>query len=99
MMTPSLTWIIRTFVPILVGFLVSLGVKYGFHLNSASVTVYVTAAVVAGYAALARFVEVKYPSIGKYLVSFGLVTAQPVYVAPTSIPIIKAAAATLDPKS
>ncbi len=76
------SWLIRTLVPLLVGFLISLGVKFGFHLQSSAVTVYVTAAVMAGYTGLARLIEIKYPKVGKYLVSLGLATAQPVYVPP-----------------
>jgi hypothetical protein len=76
------TWLVRTLVPVLAGFLISLGIKAGFHLSSPTVTVFVTGAVVAGYAALARGIEVRYPKVGKWLISLGLAASQPVYVPP-----------------
>jgi hypothetical protein len=78
--TGSLPFIVRTFVPIIVGFLLSVAVKYGFHLTSASLTVYVTFAITAVYTALAHYVETKWPWLGKYLVSAGLTSKKPVYL-------------------
>jgi hypothetical protein len=74
------SWVLRTVVPLIVGLIIAYALKLGLHLTSPSVTVWVTSAVTAGYIALARYVEVKWPAIGKYLVSLGLVTAQPTYV-------------------
>lgn len=51
--------LIRTFVPILVGLAVSLGLKFGFELDVEGVTDLSTALVTAVYYAAVRFLEVK----------------------------------------
>jgi hypothetical protein len=66
------------------GILITFAASHGIHIGSAAVVTLVTGAVVIAYTTLARFIEIKYPKIGKWLVSLGLATAQPTYVPPKS---------------
>lgn len=74
--------LIRTWVPIAVGSVLSwLAVKYGIAVPesiSNEVTVGLTAALIAGYYALVRGLEKRWPAFGKLLGA----AKKPVYVAP-----------------
>ena len=60
-----LTSLIRTLVPLIVGFLISIPVIAGTGVSSEQLAGLVTALVTAGYYALARFLEAKVsPSFG-----------------------------------
>lgn len=90
--------IIRTWVPIALGS----GLSWlSLHFEwlglpgrpSTTFTLTVTALVIAGYYALARLVERKWPKFGKWLVALNLVRTAPVYVTPRAEPGVTAAAA------
>lgn len=93
------SWVLRTVVPLIVGLIIAYALKIGLHLTSPGVTVWVTSAVTAGYIALARYVEVKWPAVGKYLVSLGLVSTQPIYAPPAVVAKAKAAVAAETPST
>lgn len=67
--------IIRTAVPIIVGLLLGWAARVGLDLPSGAVTEIVTAAITAGYYALARLVESRWPGAGRWLLSAGLTKA------------------------
>lgn len=82
-MNNFLTSLIRTYVPILVGSVISfLVVNYGLVVDE-NVTIQLvtglTGFIIAGYYLLARLLERKFPQLGILLGS----TAKPVYVEPT----------------
>lgn len=81
--TPSL---IRTWVPVLVGSLITWALT---HWNivlppdaSSTLVTIVAGLVIAGYYALARALERKWPRVGAVLLAAGLVQAKPVYADP-----------------
>lgn len=82
-MTNFLISLIRTYVPILVGSLISfLVVNYGFVVDesiTAQLVAGLTGVIIAGYYLLARVLERKFPHFG-FLLGTGAV---PVYVEPT----------------
>jgi hypothetical protein len=61
-MTDFLTSLVRTYVPIVVGYLVSLGLLPGDLSDEA--TAAATGAIIAVYYALARLLEKKWPAFG-----------------------------------
>ena len=64
--------ITRAIVPVLVGLLVTLGVKLSYHVDTTSATVVLTSVVTVAYAVFAHAVEHVFPTLGKWLVSLGL---------------------------
>ncbi len=82
-MTNFLISLIRTYVPILVGSVISfLVVNYGFVVDesiTAQLTAGLTGVIIAGYYLLARGLERKFPQLGFLLGT----PAVPVYVEPT----------------
>jgi len=75
--------IVRTVIPLIVGFLLTWALKAGFDLDDDSVTNVVTVIVTGVYYALVRFLEVHVnPSLGWLL---GL-AKPPVYVSPDDMP-------------
>lgn len=90
-------WVVRTLVPLIVGLIIAFALKLGLHLTDPSVTVWVTSLVTAAYIALSRFVEVKWPAVGKFLVSLGLVDTQPVYAPPATVAAVHAAQVPVTP--
>lgn len=50
---------------------------------SSTVSVVATGLCIAGYYALCRLVEKRWPKAGAFLISFGLIQAKPVYAQPT----------------
>lgn len=83
-MTNFITSLIRTYVPIIVGSLLSyLVVNYGFVVDPTIANQLVaglTGFIIAAYYALARLLERKFPQLGGLLLGS---TAVPVYVEPT----------------
>lgn len=83
-MTNFVTSLVRTYVPILVGSVLSfLAVKYGFAVEpdvQNQLVAGLTGVVIAAYYLLARLLERKFPQLGVLLGS----TQKPVYVEPTS---------------
>ena len=55
---------IRTFVPILVGAVVTVLAGWGLDVDSSEATVAITGAVIAAYYALVRALAQKWPSVG-----------------------------------
>lgn len=55
--------IIRTFVPIIVGLLSTLALRYGLDLDIDAFTELITALISLGYYAIARVLERKYPNL------------------------------------
>jgi len=72
-------YVIRTVVPILVGVIVGQAARLGIGLDEAAVYAVVTPVVTAVYAAVARWVEVRYPRLGRVLLSAGLARTAPEY--------------------
>lgn len=64
--------VIRSVVTILLGLLVTLGVRLGYHVSTTEAAVVLTGLVTAGYAVVAHAVEHVVPGLGKYLTSLGL---------------------------
>lgn len=83
-MTNFVTSLVRTYVPILIGSVLSfLAVKYGFAVEpdvQNQLVAGLTGVVTAAYYLLARLLERKFPQLGVLLGS----TQKPVYVEPTS---------------
>lgn len=73
-------WMIRTLVPLIVGAAITLGAKYGLHVDSATAAIVATTVVTAAYATVARLIETRYPRVGKVLMSAGLTSAKPSYM-------------------
>lgn len=73
--------ILRTVVPYLVGALIVLAAKVGLDINpDMTITEAVTLGVSAVYYWAARFLEQRWPSVGRVLLSFGLARGgAPVY--------------------
>jgi hypothetical protein len=75
--------LIRTWVPIGIGALVAwLAVHWHIVIKpgaSASAGIVTAGLVIAGYYALARLVERRWPRIGRWLVALNLVASKPVY--------------------
>ena len=56
--------IVRTFVPILVGFAANLIARFGFHVNDAEIATEISTGVPVVYYALVRKAEERWPSVG-----------------------------------
>ena len=98
--------VIRTFVPIAVGFGVNFLARFGFHVSDANVVAELSAGVPAAYYALIHKAEARWPKFG-WLLGYA---ATPVYpqakdapapaadasapTAPTSAPVVSPAAVT-----
>ena len=75
-MLPS---IIRTVVPVIVGVLLGWAAKVGFDLPEGAVTELVTVIITGVYYAVARWVEKRWPGVGRWLLAAGLTRKQPDY--------------------
>lgn len=56
--------IIRTFVPVLVGFAANLIARFGLHINDAEITTQISTAVPLVYYAVVRKLEERWPKVG-----------------------------------
>lgn len=74
--------ILRTVVTYIVALLLGWAAKIGLGLDSNAVFVIITAIIGFVYYAAARFIEQKWPGLGRLLISFGLSRKEPVYVRP-----------------
>lgn len=63
-MNDFLVSLIRTYTPIVAGYLVSLALSAGFQVDSAQAETLLTGASIAGYYALVRYLERKWPAVG-----------------------------------
>jgi len=61
------TSVVRTVVPFLVGYAVSLAARWGFDIDASEVTPIVTVVVGAAYYAGVRYLEQNHPEVGKAL--------------------------------
>jgi len=77
-----LNWATRTLIPIVAGTILAWAAKVGLNIDSGAVLLIVTAVVIYGYASVARFIEKRWPALGKILMSLGLSSEQPVYLTP-----------------
>jgi len=78
---------IRTWVPITIGALLSwINANYTIAVlpnrPSATAVIVATGVVTAGYYALARVVERRFPRVGQWMLALNLVKAKPVYATP-----------------
>lgn len=78
--------LIRTWVPVGIGSVIAWAALH-WHIvvdpgASTTAGAVVTAVCIAGYYALSRIVERRFPRFGSLLISFGLVQAKPVYAQP-----------------
>jgi hypothetical protein len=81
--------LIRTWVPVAIGSLIA-WVALHWHIvvdpgASTTAGAIVTALCIAAYYALCRLVERRWPRLGAFLLSIGLVQAKPVYAQPTDV--------------
>jgi hypothetical protein len=97
--------LIRTWVPIVLGYVLSyLAVNFEW-LNwaglpdtpSPALSMTFGAAVTAGYYALARVVERKWPVAGRWMLALNLTKARPTYAEPAAAAKVEAAAAEVPP--
>lgn len=72
--------IVRTLVPLVVGFVLAQAAKYGLNLPESMVTEAVTAGLALLYFVVARALEQYAPSFGRVLLSAGLTGRAPLYV-------------------
>ncbi|MEO3787645.1 hypothetical protein ABGB12_30335 [Actinocorallia sp. B10E7] len=78
--------LVRTFVPVAAGVLLTRVASYGLELPEAAVTDVLTVLVTAAYYALARLLERRAPRLGRALVSASLTSRTPVYTAGDGTP-------------
>jgi hypothetical protein len=71
---------IRTLVPLVVGFLVGQAARIGLDLPAGAVTEIVTVAVTFVYYTAVRFAETHWPAVGRWFLAAGLTSHSPVYV-------------------
>jgi hypothetical protein len=81
-----MNWATRTLIPIIAGTILAWAAKVGLDIDSGAVLLIVTAVVIYAYASVARFVERRWPALGKILMSLGLSSEQPVYLEPPITP-------------
>jgi hypothetical protein len=73
--------IIRTLVPLIVGFGLTWAAKLGLDIHAdTTVTDLVTIVLVGAYYGAVRFLEQTWPGLGQWLLAFGLTRKQPTYV-------------------
>lgn len=77
-----MNWATRTVVPIIAGTILAWAANLGLAIDSGAVLMIVTSVVVFAYASGARFIEKRWPALGKILMSLGLSSEQPVYLTP-----------------
>jgi len=73
--------VLRTVVPLIVGALITIGIKAGFNIDEASVTPAITALVTAIYYVVVRYLETHASSQFGWLLGLA---SQPVYVPPVT---------------
>lgn len=71
--------IIRTIVPVIVGVLLGWAAKVGLDLPEGPVTELVTVTITVAYYALGRWLEQRWPAVGRWLLAAGLTKKQPDY--------------------
>lgn len=71
--------IIRTIVPVIVGVLLGWAAKVGLDLPEGPVTELVTVAITGVYYAIGRWLEQRWPAVGRWLLAAGLTKKQPDY--------------------
>lgn len=75
-MLPS---IIRTIVPVIVGVLLGWAARIGLTLPEGPLTELVTVVFTAAYYALGRWIESRWPAVGRWWLAAGLTKRQPDY--------------------
>lgn len=73
--------VLRTVVPVIAGVLLGQAARIGLDLPEGAVTQVVTVVATAAYYALARWIEQNRPGFGRVMLSLGLSSKQPLYVA------------------
>ncbi|WP_433329495.1 hypothetical protein [Spirillospora sp. CA-294931] len=77
------TSVVRTVVPLIVAVLIGQAARVGLDLDEGAVTSIVTTVVGALYYAGARWIEERWPAVGRWLLSAGLATGtNPTYTKP-----------------
>jgi len=71
--------IIRTIVPVIVGVLLGWAAKVGLSLPEGPVTELVTVAITGVYYGIGRWLEQRWPTVGRWLLAAGLTKKQPAY--------------------
>jgi hypothetical protein len=71
--------VIRTVVPVVVGALLGWAAAIGLNLPEGAVTEIVTVVVTTVYYAIARWVEMHWPAVGRFFLSLGLTNKSPEY--------------------
>ncbi|WP_242890832.1 hypothetical protein [Actinomadura litoris] len=75
-------YVVRTLVPLLVGVVVGQAARIGLALDPTAVYAIVTPTTSLGYGAAARWVELHFPAMGRWLLALGLTTLAPEYASP-----------------
>jgi len=75
-MLPSL---VRTVVPVIAGVLLGWAAKVGLNLPEGPVTELVTVAITGVYYGVGRWLEQRWPVVGRWLLAAGLTKKQPSY--------------------
>lgn len=75
--------IIRTVVPLIVGVVLAQAARIGLDLPAGAVEEIVTVVAATVYYAAARWLEQRWPALGRVLLSAGLSRRAPVYVPPS----------------
>lgn len=71
--------IIRTVVPVIVGVLLGWAAKVGLNLPEGPVTEIVTIVITGAYYALGRWLEKRWPAVGRWMLAAGLTKKKPDY--------------------
>lgn len=91
--------VVRTIVPVIVGFLLSLPIVHGLGVSTEQATSLVTAALIGVYYVLVRFLESKWPKLGWLLGTPVAPTYAPVADGAHVVTSLPASPPEVDPKS
>ncbi|MGI5292885.1 hypothetical protein ACQEVF_57575 [Nonomuraea polychroma] len=75
-------WIARTLVPLLTGLIIAAGAKAGFDLPAGALSDVLVAGITGGWVMLSRLIELRWPLLGRILMSLGISNKAPTYRTP-----------------
>lgn len=76
--------VVRTVVPLMVAVILGQAARVGLRLPEGAVTEIITVVLGTVYYAVARWLERRWPAVGRWLLAAGLTSKQPVYDRPVS---------------
>jgi hypothetical protein len=74
-------WIARTLVPLLTGLIIAAGAKAGLDLPAGALSDVLVAGITGGWVILSRLIELRWPLLGRILMSLGISNKAPSYQA------------------